>query len=372
MDDFLSTLRAGTTIIESIYELLSLFLSEETVADLFERMDIKRAKAVVDTNVLLSDLKYFMQKRHHTGLMAAAKIGGLRLFASTSVRDEVPEKLDISLSKYGIDAREAARLWHMYYAPWISFLDPSDLPSLSSKVTALLARDPDDFPTGQIIELLGPHLVLTRDQDLAAFGSTGQDIPIITCAYRDKTKQEAVSLSVCFGGSFVFWVSSEAIKSFIALLFRLNKTLSVAFLILAVGSLGIAFAYPPSRKWLRERGRHTIVGLWKGLEPLLDELLEIEAASTRAKLVVSQPGRSIAPPKTARDYAAKVLSEAFGPLKVKEITRRMMVQGYETSTEHPEYYVNRVLHKYPRLFEKNEDGRWHLISHLPVNLEEAV
>ena len=372
MDDFFSTLRPGMTIIESIYELLSLFLSEESLAELFEGLDIKRGIVVVDTNVFLSDLKYFMQKKHHTGLMAAAKIGGLRLFASTSVRDEVPEKLEISLSKYGIDAREAERVWYTYYAPWIDFLDPSELPPLSSKVRDLLARDPDDFPTGQIIELLGPHLVLTRDEDLAAFESTGHDIPIITCAYRDKTKQEAVSLGVSLGGGFVFLVSSEAIKAFFSLLSRVNKALPVVFLLLAAGSLGIAFAYPPSRKWIRERGSQTLVNLWKGIEPLLNEFLEIEAASARAKLIVSQPTRIIGSPRTARDYAVKVLIEAFGPLGVKELTRRMILQGYETSSEHPEYYVSKVLRKYPRLFVRNEIGRWQLRSHLPKNLEEAI
>src|SRR5260370_36485432 len=162
MDDFLAVLRPGTTIIGLIYEMLSLFCDEESLAELFNALGVRRATVVLDTNVLLADLKYFIQKKHHTGLMAAAKIGGVQVFASATVRDEVPEKLDIIMRKYGIDPQEAQQVWNTQYASWISFLDPSDLPPLSSKVTALLTRDPDDVSTGQIIELLGPHLVLSR------------------------------------------------------------------------------------------------------------------------------------------------------------------------------------------------------------------
>ncbi len=372
MDDFLAVLRPGTTIIGLIYELLSLFYDEESLAELFDALGIKRETVVLDTNVLLSDLKYFIQKKHHTGLMAAAKIGGVRLFASATVRDEVPEKLDIFMSKYGVDPQEAREVWDTQYAPWISFLDPSDLPPLSSRVAALLTRDPDDIQTGQIIELLGPHLVLSRDEDLVSFGIIGQDIPLITCGYRDKTRKEATALGISLGGGLVIRVSWEAIKSLIALLARLDKMLLVGLLLLAMASLGIAVFYPPSRYWLQERGRRTIQSLGEGLGPLIDVLLEFESASAKATPIISQSQRSTTSLKTARDYAVKVLSEAFGSLSVREITRRMLEQGYKTSGEHPERYVSRVLHKYPSLFEKTERRRWHLKSHLPATSEEAV
>ncbi len=372
MNDFLAVLRPGTTIIGLIHELLSLFCDEESIAELFHALSVKRITVVLDTNVLLSDLKYCIQKKHHTGLMAAAKIGGVQLFASTTVRDEVPEKLDIFMSKYGIDPQEAQQVWDTQYVHWISFLDPSDLPPLSSKVTALLARDPDDVPTGQIIELLGPHLVLSRDEDLVSFGIIGQDIPLITCAYRDKTKKEATTLGISLGGGLIIQVSLEAVKSLIALLSKLDKMLLFGLLLLAMASLGIAVFYPPSRYWLQERGRRTIQSLGEELGPFIDVLLKLEAESAKATPIISQFRRSTTSPKTARNYAVKVLSEAFGSLSVREITRRMIMQGYKTSSEHPEYYVSRVLHKYPRLFEKTEERRWRLKSHLPDTLEKAV
>ncbi len=372
MNDFLAVLRPGTTIIGLIHELLSLFCDEESIAELFHALGVKRITVVLDTNVLLSDLKYCIQKKHHTGLMAAAKIGGVQLFASTTVRDEVPEKLDIFMSKYGIDPQEAQQVWDTQYVPWISFLDPSDLPPLSSKVTALLARDPDDVPTGQIIELLGPHLVLSRDEDLVSFGIIGQDIPLITCAYRDKTKKEATTLGISLGGGLIIQVSLEAVKSLIALLSKLDKMLLFGLLLLAMASLGTAVFYPPSRYWLQERGRRTIQSLGEELGPFIDVLLKLEAESAKATPIISQFRRSTTSPKTARNYAVKVLSEAFGSLSVREITRRMIMQGYKTSSEHPEYYVSRVLHKYPRLFEKTEERRWRLKSHLPDTLEKAV
>jgi hypothetical protein len=62
MDDFFAILRPEETIIGLIYGLLSVFNDEETIAEVFDKIGIRRATVVVDTNILLSDLKYCVQK----------------------------------------------------------------------------------------------------------------------------------------------------------------------------------------------------------------------------------------------------------------------------------------------------------------------
>jgi hypothetical protein len=52
------------------------------------------AVGVIDTSILLRDLRHAVQREKPlTLLMRATRFGGLRLFASTTARDEVWEKL---------------------------------------------------------------------------------------------------------------------------------------------------------------------------------------------------------------------------------------------------------------------------------------
>src|SRR5713226_3754530 len=89
---------------------------------------------VVDTNILLNDLKHSLQGPPLTPLMESARIGSLKLFASTTVQDEVLEKLGIEkiMRKLRIDPVEARQRWKQDFLPWITFLDPTGLPLLSA------------------------------------------------------------------------------------------------------------------------------------------------------------------------------------------------------------------------------------------------
>lgn len=74
---------------------------------------------VVDTNILINDLKYSLQVKSLTSLMEAVRIGTLKLFASTTVRDEVWEKLgdETVTRKLKIDPVEARQRWEQVYLP---------------------------------------------------------------------------------------------------------------------------------------------------------------------------------------------------------------------------------------------------------------
>ncbi len=154
---------------------------------------------VIDTNILLNDLKHSLRVQPLTALMEAARIGALKLFASTSVRDEVWEKLGIEkiTRKLKIDPVEARQRWEQDYLPWITFLDPTGLPLLSSRVKDLLKQDPDDVQTGQLIEMLQPDVVFCYNtKHFGAFDVLAERWIHVAVAYRDVSRREGVVTGV--------------------------------------------------------------------------------------------------------------------------------------------------------------------------------
>src|SRR5574337_13418 len=75
--------------------------------------------AVVDTNILINDIKHSLLVKPLTSLMEATRIGALKLFASTTVRNEVWEKLgnETITRKLKIDPVEARQRWMQDYLP---------------------------------------------------------------------------------------------------------------------------------------------------------------------------------------------------------------------------------------------------------------
>ena len=89
MAHIVETFQAGQTV----FGLAHGMFGEEydRLVDTYGRAHI--TVAVVDTNILINDVKYSLLAKPLTSLMEAARIGALKLFASTTVRDEVWEKL---------------------------------------------------------------------------------------------------------------------------------------------------------------------------------------------------------------------------------------------------------------------------------------
>ena len=163
MTQFLGTLRPGQTVLGMAHRFVG-----GGDWDFLRAINVERVVVgVIDTMILIRDIRHSVQKaRPLTILMEAVRFGGLKLFASTTVRDEVWEKLTIEeiTTQMKINPDEAQQRWEQSYLPWITFLDPTDLPPLSTKVKELQKKDPDDVPTGQIIELIRPDVVFCDDK----------------------------------------------------------------------------------------------------------------------------------------------------------------------------------------------------------------
>lgn len=341
---------------------------------------------VVDTNILLNDLKYSLLVQPLTALMEAVRMGTVKLFASTTVRDEVWEKLGIEkiTRKLKIDPVEAQQRWKQSYLPWITFLDPTGLPPLSARVKGLLKRDPDDVPMGQLIELLQPDVVFCFDKDLDPFDVLANGWTLAAVAYRDISRREGVMAGVAVTSSFAIkgtlattQLSLAAVEQARAGLERIDKKV-LWCLILVVGvAVVFALAYAPSRRWLSERGKALASAVKQGASSLGERVSEVtevvatfEQVAKDARLVLTDQGqRALTPPRGLREYAARALARSRGPLSLSELMERIKEAGYQTQAKQPERSLSHMLHAHPHLFCVDE-RRWSLRSHSSPNQQD--
>jgi hypothetical protein len=381
MKYIVNALQPGQTVLGLAYD----FFGEE-----YDRIQTMRGSTtivvgVVDTNILLNDLKHSLQEPRLTPLMESARIGSLKLFASTTVRDEVWEKLGIEkiTRKLKIDPAEARQRWKQAYLPWITFLDPTGLPLLSARVKGLLKRDPDDVPTGQIIELLQPDVVFCYDKDLVAFDVLAGGWIHVSYAYRDISRQASVMVGVEITGTLTIRVtvvgaqlSFAALEQIYASLQRMDKKILWGMILILVVALGLALACTSSRRWLFVQGqalasavKQSVSTVEERVGEIAEDMAIIERASVEAKQSLAErQQRALTPPRGVREYAVMALARASGPLSLPELMKRMEAAGYQTEAQQPERYLSHVLHAHPRLFSV-EDKCWSLRSH-PFSCEQ--
>lgn len=328
------------------------------------------AVAVIDTNILINDVKHSLLRVPLTSLMEAARIGALRLFASTIVRDEAWEKLgDKTITqKLKIDSVEARQRWVQSYLPWITFLDPGDLPLLSPRVELLQAKDPDDVPTGQIIELLRPDVVLCYDiKHLGHFDIIADGWVHVAVDYRDISRREGIVVSIEFVGTVSVQAAFGVAELSISALAKIDKNVWQILGLIALVTIGIALVHPPTRRWFQTQGAAAVSAVKRAAESVGEGIASVAETVATAEKVAEEarqtlalrPARAVTSPRKVLEYAACVLARASGPLSTEEIIRRMREAGYQTTSEHPEPYLRKILRSHPGVFH-SEDGRWSL------------
>jgi len=186
---------------------------------------------------------------------------------------------------------------------------------MASRLTALEQRDSTDLQTGQLIELVHPHAVISKD--LALFGTRSQCSAIVTCAYRDKGKREVLVLYLSATGILTLRVSAAVLSSLIAWLCRVDKRI----LLLLVVAGGAAWLYTPSRTWLQERFRvvkprvqAASQRVRDGLQEVREDYERLKQQADKASAVIAESQRITGRPTTVRDHVSRILSNAAGPL----------------------------------------------------------
>lgn len=118
---------------------------------------------VVDTNILLGDIRHRLRSGRETALIEAARVGTLRPF--------VARHLPGFARKQALDEGRAWEVWRTAYVPLLRVVDvPTDL--ADPRIAQVRAADADDVPTAALAVLIAPCLVLSEDGDLARPGLT--------------------------------------------------------------------------------------------------------------------------------------------------------------------------------------------------------
>ncbi|HZC07541.1 MAG TPA: hypothetical protein VE338_18040 [Ktedonobacterales bacterium] len=326
--------------------------------------------------MILKDLSRYLLSRQPTGLMIAARFGGVRLFASTVVRDEVYEHLDRLTNRHGIAIATAHEHWRRTYAPLITFLDPTDVQALSPRGEVVAAADPDDVPTSKIIELIRPHAALSEDHHLSVYTIKGRSWTEFAAAARDSSRRDADFVVVNLGTGFALWLSASAVGSLVSLLRRTDRRLLKVVGLAATLIAALLIAHPVSRGWLREKAQYLFdMGperLHVYLAVIGDALIRLHDEDVNAKLAsgfILEQRMPHEAPRLVRDYIPEILSRSHVLLTADEIVQEMVRLGYKPKGAHPERHVTRVLGAYPLLFEEQRPHRWGLRTHAPTAVE---
>lgn len=346
--------------------LLTLMVGGERTAELFDAFGISVITAVLDANVIIQDVSRYARTSSPTGLLIAARIGLVRFFCSTSVRDEVLEHLPRVAARHGATSDGAMTAWRQQYAPLITILDPAELVLLSAKAELVQHVDQDDVPTAQIIDAIRPHAVLSEDRHLAPYHPAGSEWTQWSAAYRNKSTSDATLIAIRLGGSVTIWGTLSSISAFVSLILKLDRRILIAIGSTLLTTAGVAITHPTSRQWLKNRLRATATWSSEYLAApcteILNYLIEVDREGKRASAFLTEKQLVHGQPHLARDYVLEVLSRSFAPLTTREIAQRMQSLGYQPRGEHPERYVSRVLRENPKLFARQRSRSWVLRS----------
>jgi hypothetical protein len=355
-----------TPLLDLLMEALHLLIGEEEAQILLEAWGIRPLVGVLDTNILLRDLARAANMRERTGLIRAAQTGLVRLYASTTVRDEMQEKIPLKHREMHFDDPGVAlATWNEMYVPLVTFLDPLDLLHAPSKATKTLQlRDRDDVPTARIVELIHPDVIFSEDQDLQDFVTVAKEIwTQVAVALRDHAESGMVEIAISVGGGMVIQVSIASVSLFLRWLCSINRWMLLA---LAV-SLGGALIIPQSRRFLLRHGQELLDLLlneqvWESVKATSDFLLKNYQKRKASGEFLALHERTTHP-RTALEYLCMVLARTPVPLRVLRIVEQMEALGYVSRGAHPETYVRQLLNVHPLLFEKTSARHWRLVSH---------
>lgn len=363
------TQRPGATMLGDLHGALG----DQQFTRILGAAGIRIYSCLIDTNVLVNDLRAAARTGTISNLMEAARIGSLRLFASTAVRDEVPRIVSEMARKGRFDPEPVLRVWRAF-APWIFFLDPTGLQPVGSRVRRLVARDPQDVQSGQLIEVLDPDVVLSLDKDLDEFDTVARrrgQLKAITVAYRDKSVKDALQLGLGLGGSLTLVIGWELLSGITRVLIRSASRIPRPLLIIAVSALTAYFLV--GHRWRRDRlepvrGSADIrIGSQPFLYALLKEVTARVSVGMEAQRLLIGVERPKTPSRNAAQHAARILSRSVGQLSLARLAQAMAEDGYKPLRRPLVRSVHDRLRRYPRLFSSTPDGLWTLHSYPPFS-----
>lgn len=318
---------------------------------------------VVDTDVLVRDLKYTLRHGKLTYFPLAARTGLLRFFASRSIRGEMARKIQELAPVMGWDPAAAYSVWETQYAPWVRFLDVSNLPPATPEVARTYDLDPTDGPTAQVATLLSPDFVFScNHHHLPGYDLVGDDWVTVSRACQNKHARDMAFIRGVSCGSVVCGLSWAGAQQLVRRVGTIDRRILLGLTVAA----GIALAHPKTRAWLVRCGQSLSIATDELASNALPRLHErwtaLEAASTEGAAIIERRRRAARPQRKLRDYATAALARATAPMTVGELAAAIRARGYRAKGAGTVAYLDRVLRTFPQLFEDSHSARWVLAT----------
>jgi hypothetical protein len=132
----------------------------------------QRVPVVLDTSCVRTGLHSQLAQGRVPATLHLAESDKARLFMEKDTLVETWERLPRFADQMGVPLSRLRSLFGDHWLPLISVVSLSDaLRKVDPRATAVLARDPDDYPTAALAALLSPCILLTRNhKDFAPLG----------------------------------------------------------------------------------------------------------------------------------------------------------------------------------------------------------
>lgn len=336
-----------TAIHSTSSDALSSFRELITEYPLFSVLcQLYRVRFVVDANVILSDVRWLAKRRNpeaRTHLQEVLAAGTVVAFAPDQLDAEVRRHIPRIARKEQVEVSRLEAEWAAYRTQ-IRFRTPME------GERPAWVQDPDDLPYMYLAAQIGAEAIYTHDSDLAAMGASvvGADVVI---ALRDYSRATSLEVTIKVGGAVVVLAGGiafqklwEWMRQFASALGRLPAWVKwvVAAAVVA------AVVHPRGRLWIKQAAAclpDRLGTTLRAVGPLVGRLIveadsakkEAAAALKRAHLV----GRST--PQPVHVHALRICEEEGRPLRLEEMARRVLQDGYVTRARDFPSYLRRVL-----------------------------
>jgi len=232
-------------------------------------------RVVVDTNVVLADVRWLAYKRKdsaaRTALIETIDAGTLDVYVPPSLRDEVEEHiLRISIEE-GLDHSRLTAVWAEYQKK-LKILDPDQnvVQSYSEGV------DPDDAVFIALAEVIGAAGVLSNDRHIAMMGGRKISVDCVL-SMRDYSRATAVELHIKCAGVTLCLASIAAIKGLFegirAILIGISRAPDWLKITLVVGA-AFCVLHPGARERIAAGFKRALSGVKEATPILLSHIAD--------------------------------------------------------------------------------------------------
>lgn len=208
----------------------------------------QRVPVVLDTSCVRTGLHAQLAQGRVPATLHLAESEKARLFMEKETLVETWERLPRFADQMGVPLSQLRSLFGDHWLPLISVVSLSDaLRKVDPRATAVLARDPDDYPTAALAALLSPCILLTRNhKDFAPLGvrtpTQGVDAILAVIEVRaGETQLQAVAFvpaaPVLAVGGVTKWVAD-----------RIGPAAYLILAVLVVGGIYLYRKQPDERK----------------------------------------------------------------------------------------------------------------------------